>query len=355
MNMKSSTRFVVLAVVAFGLAYAGYRYYAYIESVEKSAQPIAKKALVEVIDSWKGEIARTMTTSGVVVAKKSIALIADNSGRVVYVGFKDGQTVNKDDILFEIDSTKAAAILREKEAHVHHAKAEHDVISDLFKKGAKTKAEMDKTKASLDIATASRDAARKDVDDHVIKAPFAGILTISKLTKGMFVQAGAELATLVDSSKLFVDFNVSESDFAKLRVGMDIDIYIADSILPQSASIVAINAQSDSAHTFLVRARLQDTDTMHPGQFAKIEIKTDYADEVTLVPIVSVIYEDGQSFVYVVKNGYAVKQYVDLGVSDNENIQISHGLSIGDAVVVSGQHRLQDGAEVKIVEHETEE
>jgi membrane fusion protein (multidrug efflux system) len=94
------------------------------------------------------------------------------------------------------------------------------------------------------------------------------------------------------------------------------------------------------------------TDT-RPGDFAEVSIVTEKRAGTTLVPKIAVFTDRGDQIVYVAADSTAERRVVELGFEDDENAEITSGVSEGEDIVVKGQRSLKHGAPIKILEADT--
>ena len=154
------------------------------------------------------------------------------TGFITKIAVKDGETVQKGDLLAEIDSRlykieldKAKAQLVRAEAQVKAAEAQLNRLAEAVKRGIVSKEELEKAAAEREVAKAEVDAGKAGVAYAEIQlsytrlvSPIDGRLSQFKLTEGNVVRADeTSLVTVVRTDPLYVSFDVDEKSFLRMR------------------------------------------------------------------------------------------------------------------------------------------
>jgi len=208
-----------------------------------------------------------LDTSGYVVARRQATVSSKATGRVAEVLIEEGQRVEKGQIIARLDSSSTAAALAEAEARLAQAHADLDaarvasddaypiyrrneqqhaagLISSQAFDGAKAvynaiRASHAVKETAVAVSRAELELARRNHEDMVIRAPFAGIVTVKAAQPGEIVSplsassgfARTGIGTIVDMESLEAEVDVSENFIARVRLGQ--------------AAIVRLNAYPD--------------------------------------------------------------------------------------------------------------
>ena len=192
------------------------------------------------------------------------------------------------------------------------------------------------------------------LDQHTIKAPFAGKLGIIAVNIGQYVMPGDPLVTLQTQDPIHLNFNLPESDLSNLVVGGRVDATIDR--FPTKIFVGSINAISStidpSTHTIAVQATFTNKDhLLFPGGFATAKIYLGKSTSMLAIPNTAVTYRLYGNSVYLVtsadhdgKTTYtATLKYVTLGNPiDEDHVAILDGVKEGDIIVSAGQNKLQE-------------
>lgn len=343
---------VVICAIGLGAALLWFRKGA--ETPVIAAEPIP----VEAVQAKSGPILRRFNTVGNLTAIQSVTIHPEVSGKIAKIYFKEGESVKAGEELYKIDDALYKAKLKETEANLALKKEEYRRAATLLQKGFGTPQLRDKALAEMQIAESKVDEARIHLDYTVIKAPFEGVMTLSKVSVGALVSEKIELVNIVDLDPINVDFNIPESLLAYVHVGDVVDVTIEDfDILPVEATIKAISPEIDEAtRSISLRAEMPNKELAYrPGEFARVLVLAGKIENAVLIPETSIEREGEEEHVMLVVDNVAVKTTVSTGVRDGDDVEITHGVKDGDWVISAGQFKIHDGDEVVIVNEEKAE
>jgi membrane fusion protein (multidrug efflux system) len=184
-----------------------------------------------------------------------------------------------------------------------------------------------------------------------IRAPFEGVVGLRQVSVGEYVNAGQALVELVRLDPLEVEFQIPETQAARLNTGQSVSVQ-TDAFLGESftgsISAVAPSVQV-SGRSVAVRARLANAEKkLKPGQFAQVQVALAAAAPVLMVPEQAIWPSGDQKMVYRIKAGKAELVPVTLGLREPGWVAVTAGLSVGDEVIIAGQQKLFPGAPVMI-------
>ena len=208
-------------------------------------------------------------------------------------------------------------------------------------------------KAALATSQTQVDAAQKAVGDTNVLAPISGYVAERTADLGEFISPNtpnAKIATIVRTSTLRVRIDVPEQDIAKISTGQGVSVQTSSWPDRNFAGVVvrispSLNA---TARTLIVEAEIQNVDgLLKPGQFATVRITQSKPEPAVMIPVRAVKTVGDANSVFVVKDGVARETFVQLGLLENDQIQVKSGVIEGDRVVVSELGQLTDGVFVR--------
>jgi RND family efflux transporter MFP subunit len=208
-------------------------------------------------------------------------------------------------------------------------------------------------RSAVTSAQTQVDQAQKAVSDTVIYAPISGYVAERVADVGEFITPNtpnSKVATLVRTSTLRVRIDIPEQDVGKVATGQGVSLQT--SAFPDrsfAGRVVRIapslNAQ---ARTLNVEAEVQNVNgLLKPGQFVTVRITQSKPEPAVMVPVTAVKTSGTTNSVFVVKDGVAREQFVQLGLLEDRMVQIKQGVIEGDMVAVSNVNALTDGVLVR--------
>jgi multidrug efflux pump subunit AcrA (membrane-fusion protein) len=208
-------------------------------------------------------------------------------------------------------------------------------------------------RAAMGNAQTQVDAAQKALSDTSVLAPISGYVAERTADVGEFISPNtpnAKLATIVRTSTLRVRIDVPEQDIAKVATGQGVSVQT--SAWPDrnfAGTVVRISPSLNAtARTLTVEAEIQNVDgLLKPGQFATVRITQSKPEPAVMIPVKAVKTVADTNSVFVVKDGIAREVFIQLGLLENDQIQVKSGVIEGDRVVVSDLSQLTDGVFVR--------
>jgi RND family efflux transporter MFP subunit len=371
----------LLALAALLLAAGGaYTLYARVPVVEVAAVRAAPAGPPAVLNA-----------SGYVTPRRRATIAAKITGRVNQIVAEEGMRVEAGQVLARLDDADARARLRAAEAErsataaalaelrVNLANAERDRRrwEELWKDGAVSEQGVDQArtvaesvKARIALAEEQVRAAEarirvseQDLENTVIRAPFAGLVVSKDAQRGEMVSpisAGGGftrtgIATIVDMSSLEIEVDVNESSLARVRPGQPVqaalDAY-PDWKIPGHVRTLIPTADRQKA-TVKVRVAFDRLDPrILPDMGVKVtflgpEPQPDQAGARAIVPRTAVREGSGGPVAFVVREGRAERRALKLGPLRGSEQEVTAGLAEGEQVVVKGHEGLQGGERVQ--------
>jgi HlyD family secretion protein len=195
--------------------------------------------------------------------------------------------------------------------------------------------------ADISAARAQVDAAQAVIDQARLTAPFAGSLTLVKSKVGDQIAPGALAFQLDDLSHLYVDGEVTEVDIARIQVGQPAELRF-DALPGQAFSgkvseIASVGKSISGTVSFTVTIEISQPDPrLRPGMTASADVTASPQGRALLVPNQALRSRQGQTVVYVLKNGAPQAVAVQLGTASSTHTQIVAGsLQSGEPVILN--------------------
>lgn len=316
-------------------------------------------AAVEVAKVGTGSLQDDASSVGSLRSRQGVMLRPEVAGRIVKLGFADGQPVRRGQLLVQLDDSLQAAELRQAEAQVGIAQANYQRNQDLVAQNFVARRVLDESAANLEVARAQAALARTRLSRMKIVAPFDGIVGIRNVNLGDYVKDGADLVGLEDIGSVYVDFRLPERFLTRVKPRQSVEVSL--DAMPgkrMEAVVEAVDPQLDAnGRSLLVRARLDNRGgELRPGMFARVRVVFSQRDNVLLVPEEAVVPQGSKQ--YVVKlvpgEGGPRSQRIEVtpGVRRDGRVEVSGAtLAAGDTVVTAGHARvMRDGQAVRVID-----
>ncbi|MCT8970966.1 efflux RND transporter periplasmic adaptor subunit [Microbaculum marinisediminis] len=291
------------------------------------------------------------TAVGTLLSAESADISPEIAGRIEVIAFDEGMPVNEGELLFQLDSSVYEAQRAEAQSNYELKQRNFDRADGLLKNKVGTVRARDEALSEMQVARALLTMAEVRLEKTKILAPFDGIVGLRNVSRGDYVQPGAKLVNLEKIDPIKVDFSIAERYLADVRTGANVRLTV-DALGDRefTGTVYAINPQIDPAgRSIALRAQVPNPDgLLRPGLFARVGLQTAVRDNAIITSEDAIVSQGGGNFVYRVVDDKAVLTPVTLGQRRYGTVEILDGLSEGDVVVVAGQIKLRDGAEVDV-------
>lgn len=325
--------------------------------VPAQAQTNAPQVPVEAAKVTVGPLSERVTAVGSLASNESIIVRPEVAGRVVEIGFQEGQPVKQGTVMVKLDDSLNQAEVDDAQARLDLAKRNFARTEELFSGKIATERARDEARSTLGIGTATVELAKVKLAKMRLVAPFDGIAGLRKVSVGDYVSAGQELFNLEDIDPIKVDFRVPEKFLPALRTGQAIEISVdAYGGRKFTGEVYAIDPRIDQAgRSVVIRARVANQDQLlRPGLFARVTVVLELKSSALTVPEQAIYPRGDGQFVYKVVEGKAKEIKVTIGTRRDGRVEIVDGLALEDTVVTAGHQKIRDGAAVNVIGEATQ-
>ncbi len=183
---------------------------------------------------------------GFVEPNQGVTLTSETSGVISNISFASGSQVEKGQLLVSLDSDVEKANLKSSEARLPAAEAKYKRYQGLYKKGSISKEAYDEAEASYYSLAADIESLKAQIDRREIKAPFSGVVGIRNVFLGQYLQPSDSIVRLEDISLMKLRFTVPQTDFSRVSIGQDVDIFV-DAIQISRSKVLSVRLSQQSA------------------------------------------------------------------------------------------------------------
>jgi multidrug efflux system membrane fusion protein len=318
-------------------------------------EPKATLRTVAVVAPPHVQHARAIRISGHTDADKRATLAIRVMGIISELPVRQGDHVNKGDLIMRLDAEDKQAAVDTAEVLVTQRQAEADAAERLVKGGNAPKLQADQARSQLAAAKAGVEKARAELAQMEIYAPFNGVIDRVPVEDGSAIMAGGEVATLINLDPLLAIGEVSERDLQYLKLGSEADIRLVNGTTVKGTLRYISRDASASTRTFRVEVAIPNEDkTLPAGMTAEITLWSPPVDSVTLPRSVVSLSAGGDLGIRAVdKDNKVVFFPIDL-IDDTTNGLVLGGIPADARIIVAGQELVTEGDVVNPVEADPE-
>lgn len=240
------------------------------------------------------------------------------------------------------------------------AEAQLRATRNLFERGLINRTALDNVEKEYEEAKLEYERSRRTQQRNRLVTPIGGvILTLARnqdgqlLANGQLVSPGQTIVQVAPLHPLIADVELVGSDIGAVDVGLEARVQFHAWPRDEFPGKVLRLAPTVDQRTRALRAEVEvdnETGRLRPGMFVEVTVIGERRENVPVVPRSSVTDRGGRPVVFVLRQQYVAQQEVELGLSDDERVEIRAGVAKGDLVVVSGLETLTDNMAVRVME-----
>lgn len=263
-----------------------------------------------------------------------------------------GQTVNKGQLIGEIDPVSAQNAYEAAKATKEQALDAQDRMKQLYEAGSLSEIKWIEVQTQVKQAVSAEQIARKGLTDTKLYAPSAGYVSQKFAEAGQNAAPGVPIVKIVKIDRVKVKISVPESEISTIQKGQSVTISVpALGGKSFSGKISEKGIAADElSRSYAVKAEIENPrHELLPGMICNAAFSDNVSDSksaITLSADIVQIDSDNKPFVWLVKNGTAQKAYITLGENVGDRVVVNQGLTNGDKIIVEGQQKVSNGMKI---------
>jgi len=323
------------------------------ETEKTVAETIFPVEIITVAASNQNDI---ISSAGTLRFRLETELGFTTSGKIENVLYNEGDRVKKGALLANLDSTVLSADINVARAELERSKSEFDRIESLFKQGWVTKARLEQSQANYKASIAAVERADFASDTSKLYAPSNGVIINRNIDPGQIVNAGSTGLVFGQlDSGFIIRVPLTSIDASKITIGMPVSISI--SAIPNevfSAFVSEIDGRADeTTGSFFAIVQLPSDNRLRSGQIGTASFTIALNRDTVSIPsaaISGIRAQEGIVYIYEADKMTVSVRNVSVGPLNDNMIEITEGLTLGEKIIVRGHEKLNDGVKVKPVE-----
>jgi RND family efflux transporter MFP subunit len=296
---------------------------------------------------------------GDVATDENIIIYSEFSGILEDLRVKEGQRVNKGEVLAIIDDGGLSSELAQLETQANLAKTTFERQKRLWEQNIGSEMQFLEAKTNYESMLNSVNRLESQLEKTVVRAPFSGIIDEIFTEEGEVVSPGqSRLFRLVSLKNMYVEAAVPETYLSKINKGTDVLVKISSLEREFEGKVKRVgNIIDPNNRSFTIQVAVPNENGMvRPNQIATLKLNDYTAENAVVIPENAILKNaQGESVVFILEEkegkqniGIAKRQIVETGYSYNNKIEITSGIQSGTTLILEGAKNLRDGQEVKI-------
>lgn len=294
---------------------------------------------------------------GNVQTKENIVIYPEYAGILTKVLVKEGQFVNKGEMLAKIDDGGLNQQLSQMETQLALAKTTFERQERLWKDKIGSEIQFLQAKANYEAQQKAVNQMKEQLAKTTITAPFSGVIDDVMSEQGQVVSPGMnQLFRIINLKDMFIEAEIPENYITNIRTGSQVNVYfpVLNDTVTSTIRQVS-NYINPNNRTFKIEIAITNENKMvKPNMTALLSINN-YVNDSALVLPQAIISEnaEGEKYVYAVKKGkknrnYAEKRVIKIGKTQNGVAEILEGIANGDIIIDEGARTVKEEEQVLI-------
>lgn len=316
------------------------------------------KTAVTVLKAYRQPIYDSAHALGTTMANESVDITATVTKKIQTISFNAGDRVSQGDIIAVLEHEQEQIELARAQQQLAEHQRELSRLSKLLLQQATSQRTVDERKTQVALAKETIRQIQSKIQDHIIRAPFAGVLGMRDLSVGALVRPGDVIATLDDINTIKIDFEMPATFLAELKSGDTIRAHNATfNSNTFKGHVSHVDTRVDPAtRSVKVRAVIDNnTQQLKPGLLMQITLLKNQRQSL-VVAEESIIQRQKDNFLLLVdpETFKVSEQKVELGTRLPGIAEVTRGINAGDLVITRGIQKVRPDQEVAIGEQWTE-
>jgi RND family efflux transporter MFP subunit len=308
-----------------------------------------------------------LVLNGIVEPERKVEIFSRLSAYVKQIVKEEGDFVQENAVLALLDDTEikisfeqAKIQLEQARLSLEEAEQNFNRNQELIKRELISEQEFQTQEATYKqrkLDYQNRQESYKDLELQLnytkIRALSEGFITERLIEVGDRVNANEQVYTIEDFKPLLIRVYVPTSDAIKLEEGMSAEV--TTQVLQGAVfngGVKLINPRIDT-QTGTVKVTVEVTDEslrLTPGMFVEVRIAIGAKEDVVTIPRKAILYKQNKTYVFVVNQSQVSQREIELGLTEEDYVEVTSGLNEGEVIVVVGVEGLKDGQRVDVVQ-----
>jgi membrane fusion protein, multidrug efflux system len=309
---------------------------------------------------------KNLDVSGTIEGENEAVIISETNGKVTGLKANIGDWVTKGQVVVQVENElQKAAFLQAKAqvlaAQTNFEKAQADLkrVENLLEQKIATQSDFENARLGAQAAEAQLKGAeaglmqvKKQYDDTSIKTPLSGKLADRYVEEAALITPGAMVAVVVNNKNMKLKSSVAENEVTLLTKNAA-TMLVVDAVPNKKfiGKVTSIAQKANNEHNYPIEIVVANDkeESLKSGMFGRATIEVASLDNAIVIPA-NAISTDAQKnhYVFVDKNGIAIRQNIELGLDNDGFVQVIKGLTIGDRLIIMGQQNLTNGTKIAV-------
>lgn len=334
-----------------------------IKKLDTKLQEISPEMNIPLITSFVAKdtvFTHYLELQGSVETDQNIVVTPEMGGILTHVYVKEGQRVNKGQVLARVDDGGMSQQVAQMEVQVALAKTTFERQQRLWDQKIGSEIQYLQAKSNYEGQQNALNSMKQQLGKATVRAPFAGTIDDVITEPGSVVSPGmTPILRIVSLKDMYLTTDVPETYITDVVKGRKVNVFfpVLNKTIEAKISQTGDFINPDN-RTYKAEIDVPNADNaIKPNLTARLEIN-DYTNENAILIPQSIISENaaGEQYVYVLQNkqdstATAARVIIKTGKTQGDQIEVLNGLEDGDEIIEEGARSVKDGQKVKVINY----
>lgn len=265
---------------------------------------------------------------------------------ITKINAKVGDKVSKGQIIISFPANTPAAQFEQASSAFNSINTVYERMKRLNDQGAISRQDLDNVQTQYNVSKANLESSEQMIN---VRAPISGIITAMMVNPSEKVYPGKELFTVVSTGGYKAVLMIPESEIGKIKKGMKATATWQEETITGKVSQISL-AMDVNTKAFRVEIVFPAMNrNISYGVTAEVRIEVSSKPNVIVIPREAMLFENGDTFVWLNVNNQAVKTQINTGLDNSLTYEVVSGLSLGDTLITEGINMLTPNVKLRVI------
>lgn len=297
----------------------------------------------------ESRLAPMVTGVGTFTPYNDVVLKSETTGRIEAIHFKEGDRAKPNQKLFTLHNKEQQAKVKKAEASLKLSKNILARKEALFQKKFISPQDLEQAETQVQADEADLDLAKEALAKSEVFAPFDGVLSNRKFSKGAYVAEGDELVRIQDLTPIRLIFQAPQKEIPAIKVNDKVtattDVY-PDKTFEGKVEAIEPSVNEETRSVMIYTTFENKDELLIPGLYGRVQLSSSSPQKSTVptIPEQALVTRQDGTYVYKKDGNKAVLTKVTIGTRASDQAEVLSGVKTGDQIVLEGQDKIHDGS-----------
>jgi len=308
-----------------------------------------------------------LVLNGIVEPERKIEIFSRLSAYVKSIVKEEGEYVKENEVLATLDDSEIKISFQQAQIQLNQATLNLEEEAKNYQRSKELKTRELISEQEFQTSEALYKQRQLELEDRQesfkslelqlnwtrIRSLSEGYITERLIEMGDKVNANQQVYTIEDFNPLLIRVFVPTSDAIKLTPGLTADVsteVIQGALFPGKVKLINPRIDVQTGTVKVTVEIVDETQRLKPGMFVEVRIVIGMKEDVLVIPRRAILYKQNKTYVFVAERGQVSQREVSLGLTEEDHVEVTEGITEGEVIVTVGVESLKDGQRIEVVQ-----